>query len=108
MKKVLLVTAVLALASTQVSARDSEYNITLKNHQFTPKTLVVPADKKIKITIDNQDPTAEEFESDDLNKEKIIKGNSKATIFVGPLKPGTYEYSGEFNDDTAKGEIVVK
>jgi hypothetical protein len=43
-----------------------------------------------------------------LKVEKVIPGNSKATIYVGPLKAGEYKFVGEFNDKTAKGVIVAK
>ncbi len=85
-----------------------DFKIVIKDHQFDPPELVVPTQKKIKILVENQDPSAEEFESYDLNREKVIAGNSKATIFIGPLKPGTYKYFGEFNPKTAQGAIVAK
>ncbi len=85
-----------------------EFTIIIKDHRFTPAVLEVPANEKVKLIILNQDPTPEEFESHDFNREKIIRGNSKGIIFVGPLKPGTYSYFGEFNMDTAQGKIIVK
>ncbi len=84
------------------------YEIFIKDHKFTPETITVPAGQKIKLIIHNQDPTPEEFESYDLNREKIILGNKKATIFVGPLKAGKYHYFGEFNMDTANGYIIAE
>ena len=84
------------------------YEIVIKDHKFSPETLVVPAGMKIKLRVDNQDPTPEEFESHDMNREKVISGNKTATIFVGPLKPGKYHYFGEFNMDTANGYIIAK
>ncbi|MGH1374915.1 MAG: DUF6746 family protein [Alphaproteobacteria bacterium] len=84
------------------------YNIIIKDHKFTPEEIIVPAGEKIKLIVDNQDPTPEEFESDDMNREKIIGGNKKATIFVGPLKPGKYHFFGEFNLKTANGYIIAK
>ena len=44
----------------------------------------------------------------DLNREKIIAGGREGTVYVGPLDPGTYEYFGEFNPDTAQGRIIAK
>ena len=84
------------------------YEIFIKNHMFTPSEIRVPADKKIKLIVHNQDPTPEEFESDDFRREKIIAGNSKATIFVGPLRPGRYHFFGEFNLDKANGYLIVE
>jgi len=43
-----------------------------------------------------------------LNREKIVPGNGRITIFVGPLEAGEYEFFGEFNQDTAKGKIIAK
>jgi hypothetical protein len=82
--------------------------LTIKDHKFTPETLEVPAGQKLKIRVVNQDPTPEEFESYELNREKIIAGNSEAVIFINPLKAGTYPFFGEFNMDTAKGQLVAK
>lgn len=84
------------------------YEITIKDHKFSPVELIVPAGQRIKLRVSNQDATPEEFESHDLRREKIIGGNKTATIFVGPLKPGKYHYFGEFNMDTANGYIIAK
>jgi hypothetical protein len=84
------------------------YTIVIKDHRMNPAELEVPAGKKIKLLVDNQDPTPEEFESHSLNREKVIPGNSKVTIFIGPLKPGSYEFFGEFHEATAQGRIVAK
>ncbi len=88
--------------------KNDHYEIVIKDHKFFPETLTVPAGEKIKLLVDNQDATPEEFESHDFNREKIISGKSKATIFVGPLEPGKYHYFGEFNMDSAKGYIIAK
>lgn len=84
------------------------YTIVIKDHRMNPAELQVPAGQKIRLVVDNQDPTPEEFESHSLNREKVIPGKSKATIFIGPLKPGAYEIFGEFHQDTAQGKIIVK
>jgi plastocyanin len=96
-----------ALGAVSASAQET-YTIVIKDHRMSPAELEVPAGKKIKLLVDNQDPTPEEFESHSLNREKVIPGNSKATIFIGPLKPGSYEFFGEFHEATAQGRIVAK
>ena len=62
----------------------------------------------MKILVRNQDDTAEEFDSYDLNREKVIAGNSEGIVIIGPLDAGTYSFMGEFHADTAHGTIVVK
>jgi hypothetical protein len=73
-----------------------------------PAELKVPAEQKIKLVVENQDPTPEEFESYSLNREKIVPGKGKIIVMVGPLKPGKYEFFGEFNMDTAQGVLIAE
>lgn len=85
-----------------------EIMITIKDHKFTPAEVRVPAGQKVKLVIDNQDATPEEFESAELNREKIIPGKSKAAVYIGPLKAGKYPFMGEFNQATARGLIIAE
>lgn len=89
-------------------AGEGDFSLIIKDHRFTPTEIKVPAGKKIKLVVDNQDNTPEEFESHELNREKVIPGQSKATIFVGPLKPGKYPFFGEFNEKTAQGVLIAE
>jgi plastocyanin domain-containing protein len=68
----------------------------------------VPANTRVKLTIQNKDATPEEFESHTLHREKIIPGNSQGSIYIGPLTPGEYAFVGEFHEDTARGVIVAQ
>ncbi|MGH1456229.1 MAG: DUF6746 family protein [Alphaproteobacteria bacterium] len=97
------------VAAADVAPEKKEfYEIVIKDHKFSPEEIIVPAGQKVKLIIDNQDPTPEEFESHDMNREKVIGGGKKATIFIGPLKPGKYHFFGEFNMDTANGYVIAK
>jgi plastocyanin len=99
---------VAALAfSTPAAAGDAEYTIVIKDNRFQPAEVTVPAGKRVKLVIHNQDPTAEEFESHDLKREKVIAGNSTGIVWVGPLDPGSYAFVGEFHENTAKGTLVA-
>lgn len=80
----------------------------LQNHLFEPSEIHIPAHTKVRLLIHNLDSTLEEFESWDLNRKKIIFGNHSATVFIGPLAPGTYRFFGEFNPKTALGRLVVR
>jgi len=93
---------------TSAAAADDEYKLVIQDHKFQPVEVIVPAGKKIKLVIENLDPTPEEFESYALNREKVIAGKSMATIFIGPLKPGRYPFVGEYNEKSAQGTIVVR
>ena len=83
------------------------YVITLKDHQFTPRTLALPANQKIKLIVKNQQPIPAEFESAELNREKVVPPHGEVTVILGPLDPGTYGYLDDFHRDTT-GTITVK
>ena len=97
----------LLVSSLDVLAKRAEYTLELKDHLFFPSIIEIPANKKIKFTIYNRDATPEEFDSFDLNREKVIFPHKKAVIFIGPLPEGRYQFFGEYNPNTAKGTVVV-
>lgn len=102
-----LATAAMVCAPAAMAA-DGEYALTIQDHRFQPAELVIPAGKKIKLSVENRDATPEEFESHDLNREKVVAGKSTITIYIGPLTPGRYRYYGEYNEKTAQGVIVAQ
>jgi plastocyanin len=103
----LLLTVALCAAAPAVAA-DDEFRIVIQDHKFQPAEVVVPAGRKVRLVVENKDATPEEFESHALNREKVIKGKSTATILIGPLAAGRYPFVGEFNEKTAKGVVVAQ
>ncbi len=91
-----------------VHAERPVIEIEIRDHLFWPSEVRMPANTKVKLLVYNRDPTSEEFESYELNREKVIMGNRKAVIFIGPLLPGVYPFFGEFNPDTAQGKVIVE
>lgn len=91
-----------------VLAAVPEFVIEIRGHLFFPAMLEVPAGVKVRLLIDNQDETPEEFESYELNREKVIPGKSKSVIFIGPLQPGEYPFFGEFYPKTAQGRVIAR
>ena len=110
MKSRVICLSVLILLGFPLSALADElsYKITIKDHKFSPEVLRVPAKTKVEILVENLDPAAEEFESYDLRREKVVSAQGKIVMFVGPLKPGVYKYFGDFHPQTAQGQIVAE
>lgn len=98
----------IALIAYSAAAYGDDYVITIKDNQFSPQELTIPADQKVKIVVKNLDATPAEFESSDLSREKVVSANSEIIINLGPLKPGSYSYVDDFHRDTTKGTILVK
>ena len=97
-----------ALLGTPGHAQESDFTLTIKDHQFSPTQLEIPANKKVKLIVRNADPTPEEFESTELHREKVIPGGTEGIVYIGPLTPGTYEFFGDFNPKTARGHLIAK
>jgi plastocyanin len=105
----LLLLCVVLLASMKARADDVvEKQLTLKDHAFTPREIAVPAGQKIKLVINNQDSVAAEFESFELDREKVVAANGTITVFVGPLDAGSYPFFDDFHRDTTTGTLIVK
>jgi len=104
----LIVVCALGLGAGAASAQEAEAQLVIRSHKFEPAEITVPAGRKVKLVIDNQDATAEEFESYELNREKVVPPKGKITLFVGPLKPGRYPFFGDFHKDTAQGVLIAK
>ncbi len=105
------VLAALLLASATAGpavAGKPVFELEIRNHLFWPSELVVPAHTKVKLLITNNDPTPEEFESYELNREKVIMGRRTAVVFIGPLAPGEYPFFGEFHPKTAQGKVIAE
>lgn len=99
----------LALLSPLVMAESvPQYVLTISEHRFQPAELIIPANIKVQLLVQNRDNNFEEFHSDSLHREKIIAGNKDGIINIGPLAPGSYPFMGEFHADTAQGRIIVK
>lgn len=98
----------LLMMPLQLNAATAIVEISIQNHLFIPSQITIPANTKIKLLVTNLDPTPEELESYELNREKVIAGNSRAVIFIGPLPAGRYPFFGEFYPKTAQGEVIVE
>lgn len=82
-------------------------DLAIRDARFQPTTLTVPAGEKFKLRVTNHGPGVEEFESVDLNRERIVPPGRSIEVYLGPLKPGRYRIFGDFHPATAQGEIVA-
>lgn len=107
-KTVTLLASLAFTTAVPLLAHADQYEIIIKNHRFIPEQLEVSAGEKHRLLVINKDATPEEFESYELNREKIVAGNSKIIIFLPALDAGIYPFFGEFHEGTAQGRLLVK
>jgi plastocyanin len=93
--------------SAPALADDLTVSIVLKNNQFVPSEVPIPAGVKVKLIVRNDNATASEFESIQFHREKVVAPGQEITVFVGPLDPGSYEFYDDFHPET-RGHLVVK
>jgi plastocyanin len=88
-------------------ADDPSFAILMKNNQFIPSEVQIPAGAKVKLIVRNENPTPSEFESIQFHREKVVPPGQEISVFVGPLDPGSYEFFDDFHPET-RGRLVVK
>lgn len=89
-------------------AADKSVEIIAQDGKFSPTVIELKASDVTTLIVINKGVDAEEFESIELNKEKIVLPGKTIKVKLGALKPGTYKFFGDFHPTTALGTIVVK
>ena len=103
-----LVALLLSITAPALPAlADEPLRLVLHEHQFTPDRLEVPAGVKFKLIVKNDSDKPIEWESDELDREDVIKPGEEDTVFLGPLDPGLYRYFDDRHQDS-KGVLVAK
>jgi hypothetical protein len=108
MSRPLIALALLLVFPPAMACADDNLTLTIRDHVFSPVEVKVPANKRVELTVVNEDTTPEEFDSKALKVEKVIAGKSKGVVRIGPLKPGRYPFIGEYHESTAKGVVVAE
>lgn len=98
--------SLISLTATQAADTPS-FSIVIKDHRFVPGELAVPAGTRVELVIENRDPAPAEFESTDLRREKVVVGNGKISVWVGPLPAGTYVFFDDFHPAT-QGRLTAR
>lgn len=109
LRAVALGSGLMLLGVVPLSAEESApIEVALKDHRFEPAEIHVKAGQPVVINLHNQDSTAEEFDSDALDIEKIIPGGRSGVVRLHPLAPGRYPFMGEYHSDTAQGVVIAE
>ena len=97
------------LGGTAAWAADRpEIPLTIENNKFSPEELKVKANTPFTVVVTNKDKTPEEFESKELKIEKVVPPGKTVKVLIRALKPGTYNFVGDYHQATAKGRIIAE
>ena len=103
-----LLSSVLSVVLTSAADTPPELALVLEQHRFSPAALHVKANAPFILVITNKDAEEEEFEMSSLRIEKVVPGGKTLQLKMPALKPGTYEFIGDFHEKTAHGRIVAE
>ena len=106
--QVALLSIACSAALASAAGTPPELALTLDQHRFSPEELRVKANTPFILVITNKDNEDEEFEISSLRIEQVVSGGKTLHLKMPALKPGTYEFIGDFHEKTAKGRIVAE
>ena len=101
--------AALAAAVPGAEAADPpEFPLVIEKNRFQPEEIKVKAGAPFVLVITNKDSAPEEFEMLQPRIEKVIPGGKTVRVRMPALKPGSYNFVGEYHAETAKARIVAE
>lgn len=102
--------ALLACAPFSLVAQAAlpSHELSIRDGQFDPPTLVVPAGQRFRINVHNRGQGPVEFESLPLRVEKVLGPGVSSFVMIHPLKPGHYPFFDEFHLELPGGFIEAR
>lgn len=85
-----------------------QIKLSIQNGKFIPSMIKAPANTRIELFVENKGPGAEEFESKELRREKVIPEGQTVKIIIGGLPAGEYPFFGEYHSESAQGKLVIE
>jgi len=99
-----------ALASSPLARAEDETLPVVKFYdgKFEPGELVVQANTPFRLRVVNANPEAIEFESFELNRERVVSPGSEIVVYLPALSPGSYKFFDDFHHSAGQGTITAK
>ena len=89
-------------------ADDTLPQINFTNGHFEPASLKIAANTPIKLTVKNQGNATIEFESFELNRERVVQPGQTITVNLPKLDPGQYHFFDDFHHEVPQGTITAQ
>jgi len=90
------------------AADDSIQELQFRDGHFEPASLTISANAPIKLRVRNAAANAIEFESFELNRERVVPPGQVITVFLPALSPGTYHFFDDFHHEVPQGTLIAK
>ena len=90
-----------------VAAEDRTVPLAVEEAGFAPAEIEAPAGARVRLEVTNRTAVAIEFESFELNRERVIQPGQTAAVYVSGLGPGRYEFFDDFHQQR-RGALLVR
>jgi plastocyanin len=94
--------------SSSARADDALPQLKFAHGHFEPASFNVAAGTPIKLTVMNQGDSAIEFESFELNRERVVQPGETITVNLPKLDRGQYHFFDDFHHEVAQGTITAR
>jgi len=101
-----LALGLLALAAT-ARAEERAVPVAVAEHGFAPAEVEAVAGERLRLEVTNRTAAAIEFESFELNRERVVPPGQTVAVYVSGLSPGRYEFFDDFHQER-RGALLVK
>jgi hypothetical protein len=90
-----------------VRAEDHVASLAVVETGFEPAVIEVPEATRVRLEVTNRTAAAIEFESFELNRERVVQPGQTVSVYLSGLSAGRYEFFDDFHQ-ARKGALVVR
>ncbi|HUO05879.1 MAG TPA: cupredoxin domain-containing protein [Candidatus Binataceae bacterium] len=95
-------------ASASALFADDSPEIRFQGGRFEPAVLTLPVNTPTKLRVVNAGDAAIEFESFELNRERVVQPGQAITVYIPALGSGSYGFFDDLHHAVPAGKIVVR
>lgn len=91
-----------------MAAQEPIAELTCDNGRFQPTALNVTAKESVRIKVTNKGSSPIEFESFEMNRERVVPPGHSVTVILPKLDPGEYHFFDDFHHEVGPGTITAR
>jgi plastocyanin len=95
------------VASAAPAADATTVTLVVEEGGFSPAEVQAPAGARLRLEVTNHTAAAMEFESFDLNRERVVQPGQVVAVYLSGLAPGRYEFFDDFHHGR-RGVLVIR
>jgi hypothetical protein len=99
---------VLSIPTLSRASETAQTELRYEQGHFVPTQLTVPANHPLRIKVINAAAQPIEFESFELNRERVVPPGGEITVYLPGLSAGSYNFFDDFNRGATQGTLVAK